>query len=154
MMALYPVQRHTIIEAMAILMPHGSINHDTVGSFSAVKRELSKPKLLPKSDPKIMAMATIDVTLGIKYATRYQLCPRKPEFSRNAITRARASMGMVEMIQISSVLTIDCQNWGSVTRKAYWLKPTNFIAPMPSHFWKDRYNEKTMGNMPKTANRM
>src|SRR5438270_13412049 len=104
-MALYPVQRHTTIEAMAILMPHGSINHCTVGSFSAVKRAMIKPKVLPKSDPKIMAMATMDVTLGIKYATRYQVCPCKPEFSRKAISRPRYSMGMVERIQISSGLT-------------------------------------------------
>lgn len=55
---------------MATLMPQGVFSHATWSRPTACKRALTRPKLVEKTEPKMMATATIEVTFGRKNAKR------------------------------------------------------------------------------------
>lgn len=64
--------------------------------------------------PKIIATATIAVTLGRKYRVLYSaLNLTKVEFSRNAMTKAKITIGIVDITQMINVFEMDFQNIAS-----------------------------------------
>ena len=132
------------------LIPHSEDSQPTPSIPTTLSAELASP-VWAKTEPKTTVMATIEVTLGMKYATRYAPVNRTCECSRNASTRARNSIGTVDRNQISKVLSTECQNTESSSSQPYCLSPTKRMSPMPSQSWKDRYREKTTGKAPKTA---
>jgi hypothetical protein len=56
--------------AMATLMPQGVFSHATWSRPTASSRAFTRPKLVEKTDPKMIATATIEVTFGRKKAKR------------------------------------------------------------------------------------
>ena len=53
-----------------------------------------------------------------------------------------------------NVLPTAFQNRLSVSRYWYWASPTKVMSPIPSQSVKDNTMENTIGNSPKTRNRM
>src|SRR3954447_4543355 len=94
---------------IADLIPREEVSQPMPSTPTALSSELASPACA-KTDPNTMVMATMEVTFGMKYATRQAAEYRTCECSRNASTSARNSIGTVDMNQISKVLTIECQN--------------------------------------------
>ena len=65
---------------------------------------------------KMIAIATSEVTFGMKKAIRKSILPRIDWFSRNANPSASTSCGIVEMIQIIREFTIALRKISSVAR--------------------------------------
>ena len=97
-------------------MPQERESHGIESAPSAVSAELTRPKVSEKTEPKTIAIATIEVTLGRKNATRYT--PRRRMFwwSRKAMPSARQSIGTVERNQMMKVLPTAFQKRLSWTR--------------------------------------
>ncbi|MEY9990421.1 hypothetical protein ABIE67_002453 [Streptomyces sp. V4I8] len=105
------------------LMPHSEDSQPIPSKPNARSAELARPAWA-NTEPKTTVIATIEVTLGMKYATRIAPVKRTCECSRKASTRARNSIGTVDRNQISKVLSTECQNTGSSSSQPYCWSPT------------------------------
>ena len=66
MSVLYPTHCHTIIVEIAILIPQGWPSQSCCGMPSARRPALTRPKLVLNTELKKIAIATSEVTFGMK----------------------------------------------------------------------------------------
>lgn len=83
--------------------------HSIASSPTRSSSQLTMPNSRPKSTPKTIATAAVEVTLGTSTAIRQPVRARSPRFSRLANHSAASSCGTVEITKMPSVLTSACQ---------------------------------------------
>ena len=79
--------------------------------------QLIMPNSRPKSTPKTIATAAVEVTLGTSTAIRQLVRARSCRLSRLASQSAASSCGTVEMTKMPSVLTTACQKSASASSR-------------------------------------